>query len=166
VIIYFQGGDRLKFGDVIIAAASVAVIFVLLAGLLSIALVPVNTALGDVANYVSIFVSALVVGYVFAGKIREESRMASIGKIIFLVAVLMMFGITTFFAAIGHYGPWVDEFINSNYPGHGVTNADWMAYENMVLFAITGMYVALSLVLSLVGLYVGSMRKPSAKAKE
>jgi hypothetical protein len=36
----------------------------------------------------------------------------------------------------------------------------------MVEFMIAGMYVALSLVLGFVGLYVGSIRKPSAKTKE
>jgi hypothetical protein len=156
----------LKFGEVIVAVASMAVIFILFDALLWIALVPMNTALGDVANIVSLLVSALIVGYVFAGKIREESRMASISKIVFLHAVVMFFAVVTFFGTVNHYGLWADEYLNSTYPTHGVTNADWMAYESMLLFEDAGVYVALSLVLGLVGLYLGSMRKPSAKTKE
>jgi hypothetical protein len=157
----------LKFGDVIVAVACMAVTFILVDVLFWIALVPTNLAgLGDVANSVSLLVAALIVGYVFAGKIREESRMASISKIVFLHAVVMLFAVMTFFGAVHHYGLWVDEYLNSTYPAHGVTNEDWMSFEGMVLFELAAMYVALSLVLGLVGLYVGSMRKPSAKTKE
>ena len=42
-------------------------------------------------EFVSLFVAALIVGYVFAGKIREESRMTSIGKIVVMVAFVGMF---------------------------------------------------------------------------
>jgi hypothetical protein len=156
----------MKFGDVIVAVASMVVTFTLVDALLWIALVPINTALGDVANIVSLLVSALIVGYVFAGKIREESRMASIGKVVVLFAVVMFFAVAVFFGAVYHYGPWVDQYLNSTYPTHGTTPEDWMAYESMVLFEDAGVYVALSLVLGLAGLYVGSMRKTSAKTKE
>jgi hypothetical protein len=156
----------LKFGDVIIAAASMAVTFIFVDALLWIALVPMNTALSDVASIVSLLVSGLVVGYVFAGKIREESRMASIGKIVVLFAVGQMLGFVPFFGTVGHYGLWVDEYINSTYPTHGVTNENWMTYESMMLFALTAAFVALSLVLGFIGLYLGSMHKPSAKTKE
>jgi hypothetical protein len=163
VHIDFEGGDRLKFGDIIVAVASMAVIFTLVAALLWITLVPMNTALGDPLNIVSILVSGLIVGYVFAGKIREESRMASIGKVVVLFAVVMLFAVIMWFAPVGHYGRWTDEYINSTYPSHGVTNEDWVAYENVVEFMIAGMYVALSLALGFIGLYIGSMRKPSTK---
>jgi hypothetical protein len=156
----------MKFGDVIVAVASMAVIFVLVDALLWIALVPVNTSLGDVANIVSILVSGLVVGYVFAGKIREESRITSNGKIVVLFAVVMLVAVLAFFGAVMHYGPWVDEYLNSTYPSHGVTNQDWMAFEDMVLFEVAGFNVALALALGFVGLYLGSMRKPSAKTKQ
>jgi hypothetical protein len=157
------GGGVLKFGDIIIAVASMGVIFTLVSAVLRIALVPVNTALGDVADIVAILVSALIVGYVFAGKIREESRMTSILKVVVLFAVVMLFGFAIFFGASRHSGLWVDEYIDSTYPSHGVTNNDWMAYEFAVLFGIVGLTVALSFALGFVGLYLGSMRKPSAK---
>jgi hypothetical protein len=156
----------LKFGDVIVAVASMGVTFIFVDALLGIALVPVNTALSDVAGIVSLLVSGLVVGYVFAGKIREESRMASIGKIVVLFAIVQVLGFVTFMGAVPHYGYWVDDYINSTYPTHGVTNENWMAYENMMLFALTAAFAALSLVLGFIGLYVGSMRKPSAKTKK
>jgi hypothetical protein len=153
----------LKFGDIIIAVASMAVIFILVVAVLRIALVSVNTASGDVADIVGILVSALVVGYVFAGKIREESRMTSILKVVVLFVVLMAFGTLMNFGAARHSGLWVDEYIDSTYPSHGVTNNDWMAYEFAVLFGIVGLSAALSFALGFVGLYLGSMRKPSAK---
>jgi hypothetical protein len=156
----------LKFSDVILAVASMVVTFVLVGALLWIALIPVNTALGDPMNYVSLLVSGLVVGYIFAGKIREESRMASISKVAVLFAVVMFFAVVMWFAPVGHYGRWADEYINSTYPSHGLTNEDWLSYESMVEFMMAGMYTALSLVLGFIGLYLGSMRKPSAKTKE
>jgi hypothetical protein len=153
----------LKFGDIIVAAASMLVAMTLVAALLWMVLVPVNTALGDIGNIVALLVAGLVVGYIFAGKIREESRIASIGKVAVLFAAVGLLAVVPFFGTVRHYGNWVDDYINSTYPTHGVTNQDLMAYESMVLFMIGAYNVAISFVLGFIGLYLGSMRKPSAK---
>jgi phosphoglycerol transferase MdoB-like AlkP superfamily enzyme len=97
----------LKFGDVIIAVASVSVAFLLIDTVLSFALIPMNSAWGGyVADIVSLIVSALIVGYVFAGKIREESKMASIGKVVVLFAFVMMFAVMIWLGSIPHLA-WV-----------------------------------------------------------
>jgi hypothetical protein len=80
----------LKFGDVFRAAASAFVIYWFLYAVLALVLISVNWGL-YVATYVSPLLSAIVVGYFFAGKIREESRIRSIGKIVVLLTVLVMF---------------------------------------------------------------------------
>jgi hypothetical protein len=167
VIIHFGGGDGLKFGDVIVAVASMVVIFGLVNALLELALVPVNTALSDIAVMVSILVAGLIVGYVFAGNIREESRMKSILKVVVLFALVFSFGFVTYFTSARHHGLYVDEYLNNTYSSHVTwTNENYVAYEMMVLFMYAGVVLVYSLALCFVGLYVGSMRKPSAKTKE
>ena len=64
----------MEFGDVILAVASLAVVYILIYSVLGIVLVPMNSFWGlNVSFVVSVLVSASIVGYVFAGKIREES---------------------------------------------------------------------------------------------
>jgi len=73
----------LKFGDVITAVASLAVIYMLLDFVLLGVMIPVNSLYApDIANIVSVLVASLIVGYVFAGKIKEESRMGAIAGIV------------------------------------------------------------------------------------
>jgi hypothetical protein len=157
----------LKFGDVIVAVASMLVIFGLVNVLLELALVPVNTALGDVAVVVSILVAGLIVGYVFAGNIREESRAKSILKVVVLSALVFDLGSVAYSTSARHYGLYVDEYLNNTYSSHVTwTNENYMAYETMVLFMYAGVVLVYSLVFGFVGLYLGSMRKPSAKTKE
>jgi amino acid permease len=79
----FKGGDRLKFSDVILAVATAVVIFVLVYFVFGMALIP--SALGSYwgqtsAGAISILVAGLVVGFAFAGKIQEESRVRALGK--------------------------------------------------------------------------------------
>ena len=168
VHICFGGGDGLKFGDVITAVASLVVVELLVASVLNLALVPMSSILGvDVAAIVSFLVSGLVVGYVFAGKIREESRMTSIGKVVVLGAVLVMFVALIGCGATGHYSDMVDENLKSTYSTWSSwTNTEWVAFEHMMLVEWAVFPVVYALVFSFIGLYLGSMRKPSAKTKE
>jgi hypothetical protein len=157
----------LKFGDVIVAVASWQVVFILVHTVLSIALIPISSYWGfNVDSILSFLVSALIVGYVFAGKIREESRMVSIGKIVVLSAVLTMFATMIGVSATGHYNAWVDESLRNMYSTGSWTNTDWIAFEHMMLVEWAVFPVVYALVFSFIGLYLGSMRKPSAKTKE
>jgi hypothetical protein len=160
-----------KFGDVVIAVASLIVAFSLFDCVLNFALIPMNTYWGGmVAVIVSILVSALIVGYVFAGKIQEESKRASIGKVVVLFAVVIGLQLGIIYAAIGpHYSAMVDDHLTSMYTKTTTsswTNTDWFAYELMALIMDTALFIVFALVFGFIGLYVGSMRKPSAKTKE
>jgi phosphoglycerol transferase MdoB-like AlkP superfamily enzyme len=168
VHIGFGGGDGLKFGDVITSVASLAVVFILVDSVLGIALVPMNSYWGlDVTSIVSFLVSALIVGYVFADKIREESRMVSIGKVVVLSAVVIFFAARISYAAIGpHFSALIDENLRNMYSTSSWTNTDWFAHEEMALHVLNVVPVVYALVFNFIGLYLGSMRKPSAKTKE
>jgi len=157
----------LKFGDVIVAVASLFVLAWVINTLLNFVLVPASTSYGgDVAYILSVLISAPIVGYVFAGKMREESRMASIGKIIVLLAVLMIF-VMCMGAIAMHYPLFIDEQISNMYSNTiSWSNAQWFWYELTYLMLIATVYAVYSLLFGFIGLYLGSMRKPSAKTKE
>jgi hypothetical protein len=152
----------LKFGDVIIAAASTAVIEWLIFGVLTFMLVPVNSYWGfETAALVSLLLAAVVVGYVFAGRIRAESWMKSIGKIVLLFAVWTIFISMIMYSTVGHYGTLVDEGLQNTFSTGSWTTTDWFYYEAMVLAANTALNGVLALVFGFIGLYAGSMlRKP------
>jgi hypothetical protein len=168
VYVYFGGGDGLKFGDVITAVASLTVAFFLFDCVFNLALVPAtSTDWGAMAAViVSVLVSGLVVGYVFAGKIQEESKMISIGKVVVLFAAVFGFLVMIVYGAIYHYGLLADETLGNMYNTSAWTNTNWFAYEIMGLTIDTALFIVYALVFGFIGLYVGSMRKPSAKTKE
>ena len=132
----------MKFSDVVIATASAFVIYWLLYAVLSIMFVSVPIL--HVPAYVSPLIAAVVVGYVFAGKIREESRMRSIGKIVVLFTVLVVLVYSVYFS-----------YMSFTITGH--TSASVVD---------TGAIAVFTSLLGFVGLYVGSMRKLSAKTKK
>jgi hypothetical protein len=153
----------LKFGDVVTAVAVLAVIMILIHFPLTMALVP---ALGyywgiNVSAIVSILLSALIGGYVFAGKIWEESRIEAIAKITVLAALLMAFSVVMeTAAATADWTAWVKQ----EYTGTAPSSAfEWYAVEGMVLGSRVFLNVVIVLVLGFVGLYVGSMFKRPAK---
>jgi hypothetical protein len=152
----------LKFGDVITAVASLTVISLLLVFVFLAVLVPVDSSLGlDVANILSILVASLIVGYVFAVKIQEESRMKAVGKIAVLSTVVMAFATMTSLAVNPYIGTYLDESIASMFTTSGWTTAAWLSYSHVVVMMIVAMNCVFALVFSFIGLYAGSMlRKP------
>jgi len=161
--LHFKGGDRLKFSDVILAVASVAVIYVFVYCALGMALVPSMGSywgLNSAAN-VSMLVAALVVGYVFAGKIQEESKIRAIGKIAVLFGAAMSSATMIVLSANSYYSDWAEEYLQSTFSTGAWTTMDWLAYGQLVLVFQVAVNVLLVLVLGFIGLYVGSMlRKP------
>jgi hypothetical protein len=154
-----------RFGDIITAVAAGTVIFIVLYYLLALMFVPaVGTDYGLLVSFVvGMLVASLVVGYVFAGQIRQ-SRLGSIGRITALIGVVVLFSVMISFAANGYYGAWVDDYLRSNFSTGSWTTMDWLVYGQLVLLSETAIDVVLAVVLSFVGLYAGSMRKVSAKA--
>ena len=152
----------MKFGDVVMCVASIAVITALIAAPLDIMVV---SALGfggyDVGVFVSFFLSALIGGYIFAGKIWEARREA-ITKIVVLWAALVMLIIGNF-PALAHWGLMAEEAYQGQY-GTTLTTSEWVSWEMMYLDVFTFIVVVIALVLGVVGLYVGSMLKRPAKS--
>jgi glucan phosphoethanolaminetransferase (alkaline phosphatase superfamily) len=167
VFLVLKGGDRLKFSDVILAVATIYVIWIFVSSLLSLALIPANTSIGgEVSVMISVLISALIVGYVFADKIREESRMKSIGKIIILYAVMMVISVMMVYAVLPDFRTVLIDALNNMYKTGSWTHTDWFAYELMLLGLEDALFAVIGLVFGFIGLYVGSMRKPSAKTRE
>jgi hypothetical protein len=144
--------------------ASLAVAYILLDLVLSAVIIPVNSYWGpDVATIVSILVASLVVGYVFAAKIHEESKIKTIGRITVLSAVVLMFYTLGLFAN-PYAGVALQESLESMYTTSGWTTWDWVAYSSLMTVMLVALNVIFALVFGFIGLYAGSMLKLPAKS--
>jgi hypothetical protein len=161
VFFCFKGGDRLKFGDIVMATASTFVIYWLLYAVLMVVSLSVIWGI-YVATYVSPLLSAIVVGYVFAGKIREESRMRSIAKIVVLSTALVML-VYYMSYTIGHTGAFIDESLGNMFSTGSWTTLDWVRYETMYVMVNTAAVAVFAALLNFIGLYAGSMLKKQKK---
>ena len=153
----------MKFGDIVIAVASLVVIDVLLDLILLLVFVPVNSYWGtNIAGIISLLVASLIVGYIFAVKINEGSSMGAIGRIVVLFTVVFMFASIVLFA-----NPFlmttIEEGLESMYTTSGWTTMDWASYTQIVIVMNLALNVVLALVFSFIGLYVGSMLKKPKK---
>ena len=151
----------MKFGDVVTAVASLTVIYILLEFVLLAVFVQVNSYWGaDVALILSILMASLIVGYVFAAKIHEESRRGAISRIVVLFTLVLAFYTMASFA-----NPYLDtsmnESLESMFSTGGWTTMDWVSYSAFLMEMMVALYVVFALVFGFIGLFVGSMlRKP------
>ena len=159
----------MKFGDLVMSVASIAVIFALIAFPLETVLSPALGISGMnnwgyiVSLIISLFLSALISGYIFAGKIWE-ARGETITKITVLWAALMMLFAIIVPAAIADWGLSVkEEYLAAN-PGATLSTAEWVTLEMMYIDMFTFLMVGMALVLGFIGLYVGSMLRQPAKS--
>ena len=150
-------GEKLKFGDVVTGVASLVLIGFLVDFVLKYVFVPLNSTMSEMLAYGIAFLAAsLIVGYVFALKIQDESRIRAIGGIVVLSTFMLMLFLLAWIAN-PIASPWVKDSLENLFNTSGWTNYDWSAY---LALAVT-LEVVLALVLSFIGLYVGSMlRKP------
>jgi len=157
----FKGGARLKFGDVITAVASLAVVYMLLDFVLLGVVITVNSYWApDIATVVSVLVASLIVGYVFVGKIKEESRIGAIGRIVVLSTVVLTFYTMALFTN-PYGGALIEETLESMFSTSGWTTMDWVVYSQLLMVMIVALNVVFDLVFGFVGLYAGSiLRKP------
>jgi hypothetical protein len=154
----------LKFSDVIIATVSLVLAGLILDAFLMVAFAPLNsnTMSDNLAYIIAFLVASLVVGYVFALKIQDESRIRATGVIVVLSAFTLLIFFSIWFAN-PLASPWLRDSMNSMFNTSGWTDYDWSAYSALM----GSVLVIIGLVVSFIGLYVGSMlRKPSAKTKE
>ncbi|MDH5481795.1 MAG: hypothetical protein OEY22_02795 [Candidatus Bathyarchaeota archaeon] len=151
----------MKFGDIITAVASLAVIYIVLDFALFAVVINVNTYWGpDISTIVSVLVASLIVGYMFAGKIKEDSKIGAIGRIVVLSTLVLTFYTMAYFAN-PYIGTSVQESLESMFSTSGWTTWDWVAYSQLLMAMVVVLTVVFDLVFGFVGLYVGSMlRKP------
>jgi hypothetical protein len=152
----------LKFGDVITAVASLTVIAILLDFVFLVVFVPVNSYWGvDIAGWLSTLVASLIVGYVFAAKIQEESRRGAIASIVVLFTVVLMFAMMASLAVNPYMDMAINEGLESMFSTSGWTTTDWLGYSQVVLVMMVALNSIFTLVFGFIGLYAGSMlRKP------
>ena len=153
----------MKFGDIITAVASLTVVSLLLNFVFLAVFVPVDPYWGiDVATILSILVASLIIGYVFAAKIQEESKMGAIGRIVVLFTVVIMFAFMALVAVNPYMEAWMNEDLENMFSTSGWTTKDWFSYSLVALVAMVAFNVVFALVFGFIGLYVGSrLRKPS-----
>jgi len=152
----FNGGDGLKFSDIVIAVASIVVLITLLEYPLGFVL-DMQTGWGQLADgLISFLLSTLIVGVVFAGKIWEETRIKAILKIVVLYAILEIIGfwITT---SASDYIAAIRE--SSSHPTYTATQ--WLYFDATMAGGTLFWDMILLLVAGFIGLYIGSLlRKP------
>ena len=153
----------MKFGAVILAVASIDVIDAMIWFVLGAVLIPsIGSYWGiNSAGIIAMLISALVVGYVLAGKIQEESRIRAAGKVSVLSSWVVAFYVMISAAANPYYKDWVDETLKNMYTTGAWTATDWFVYGQLALMTYVVLNVVLVLVLTFIGLYGGSiLRKP------
>lgn len=148
----------MKFGDVVTAVASLVVISILYdSALLAVSVPMIMIRWGTVvAGILSILVASLIVGYLFAVKIQEESRRGAIGRIVVLSTVVLTF-FTMALLANPLASPAIKESLDSMFSTSGWTNYDWF----VVMVMVVALEAVIALVFGFIGLYASLMlRKP------
>jgi asparagine N-glycosylation enzyme membrane subunit Stt3 len=153
----------LKFSDIVIAVASLAVVLLFIEVILGLVLIP---AIGwdwgpTVVGTICFLLSGLVVGVIFSRKIWEESGIKTIAKIIVLGATLMILFYAAAIPSQGDWTPLVKENYQNANPGKTLTTSQWWSVEEATLAEVIALNVFIGVVASFIGLYIGSMlRKP------
>jgi hypothetical protein len=157
----------LKFGDLAMVVASMVVVFALVAFPLDMVLFSalgisgMSNVDGNLFSFIiSAFLSALVSGYIFADKIREARRQAIVGVTV-LWAAFMTLVATVVPATLADWGASAKEEYLAAFSGTSLSSKEWVSWEMMYTDMFLLIVVGFGLILSLIGLYVGSMlRKP------
>lgn len=153
----------MKFGDVVTAVASLVVVDVLILVPLDLVLV---SAVGfywgvNVSGVVSIFLAALITGYIFAGKIWEARREAIVKITVLTAALVMLFAMLL--PALPAWSPSVREEFQKTFDTTTLSKSEWLGVEMMALSLNVFVNVVGTLVLGFIGLYVRSMLRRPAK---
>ena len=156
----------MKFSDVIIATVSLGLLGLILNAFMMFGFISMNNdqLAAMLSTIIASLISSLIVGYVFALKIQEDSRIKAIGVIDVLSAFTLLVFETVWTS--NYYGSeWFQEDFNKLFkpPSTGWTAYAYAAHAALLISIIA----ILALVVVFIGLYVGSMlRKPSAKTRE
>jgi len=142
----------LKFSDMIIVAALLFVGGLLLDSFLFAPFAPLKSSGGWVASAISVLIISIIVGYLFAVEIKEESTLRTIGIIVLLATVGFMIFLVGW-SANPLASPAIKDAIQSTFKTAGWTDYDWYAYTALV----QALEILFFIVVNFVGLYVGSM---------
>ena len=148
----------MKFSNVIVATASLVLVGFLLNAVLHVALLPAfSVATSELLAWIVAFlVTALIVGYTFALRIQEQSRLKAIGEVVVLSSLGVMLLVMVWFGN-PMAGPAVKDSMGIMFSTNQWTNAEWSAYSAF----LATIDVVVAAVFSFIGLYAGSMlRKP------
>jgi hypothetical protein len=151
----------LRFGDVVTAVASLFLIAVLMSYPLEVVMVStLDLQSGPpIAAVVSVLLSALIVGYVFSGRINNGRREA-IFRISMLFTVLMLFSIILNNAVLGEdFSSWIHESYLESNPDASLTSFEWFMVGGVVIGSQMFMNVIILFIFSFTGLFVGSRLK-------
>jgi hypothetical protein len=154
----------LKFGDIVTAVATYAVLQVLIAFLLTSVALPafgVTMVAHYWAGLTAVFLSMLIVGYLFREEIRKSSRDAIL-RIIILSAFYELL-VVVFQPTLADWIPFAIKTPTETFAGTTVTTLEWFLYDlsrrgNMVF------NVLIVMGLGYIGLYGGSKLKQTPKS--
>jgi len=154
----------LKFGDIIIAVATYAVLQILIAFLLTTVTLPafgVTMFAHYGAGLTAVFLSMLIVGYLFRAEIRKGGRQVIL-RIVVLSAFYEIF-VVVFQPTLADWLPFAIETPTEAFAGTVVTTLEWFLYDlsrrgNMVFNILT------LISLGYIGLRVGSKFKQAPKS--
>jgi hypothetical protein len=153
----------LKFGDIITAVASYGVLQILIAFLVSTVALPVLVFAMEayyVIGLTSVFLSMLIVGYLFGEEIRKGRRNAIL-RIVVLSAFYELF-VVVFQPTLADWSTFAKETHLKANPGTTFSTLEWFLYD---LSRRGNMFFNIIIVAALgfIGLYFGSMLKQSSK---
>ena len=106
----------------------------------------------------------MIIGYRFAVKIHEKSRMGAIGRIAVLFTVVLMFVVMALVAVNPNMQTAMDESLESTYSTSEWTTTDWAGYSWVSMVMLVAVNTVIVLVFSFIGLYAGSMLKRPTKS--
>lgn len=148
----------MKFGDLIIAVASLFLITVLISYPLEAILI---SLLGlywapTIGALIAVSLGGLIIGYIFAEKTDDDKRRVLV-KISVLFTVLMLFSIVLNNAVLGDYFTnWVQESYMESNPTASLTTFEWFLVGGLFIGSQMFMNAIVLFVFSLIGLFAGS----------
>jgi hypothetical protein len=155
----------LKFGDIITAVATYAVLQILVAFLLTIAVLPVfgvTMAAHYWAGLTSVFLSMLIVGFLFREEIRKGGRDAILRMVVLSAFYELL--VVLFQPTLADWLPFAIGTPTEAFAGTTVTSLEWFLYDlsrrgNMIF------NILIVMGLGFIGLHVGSKLNQAPKSQ-
>ena len=151
----------MRFGDIIIAVASLFLVTFLISYPLEIVLIQILglSLAPTIGALVSVLLGSLIIGYIFSQKIGN-GRKEAIVTISILFTVLMIFSIILNNAVLGNYFTnWVNETYQESNPTESLTSFEWFVVGGLFIGSQMFMNIIILFVFSFIGLYSGSTLK-------